>query len=157
MDSRRLAIDAVEADKGVDLQVGEMQVGVDRVEADQEVGEGVLLRVRDVRQEGLFDVLAGGELVSDFDGQAVRFGVDVADVDSAFVREEDLVAVAVGVDADVVFGVRGVGEEGLDDEGAERPSHRLDLDKYNDTRQDGWMSVSPESIGEQQVERDVCE
>jgi hypothetical protein len=44
------------------------------------------------------------------------FGVDVADVDTAFVGEEDGVAFALGVDADVVFGVGGMWLEGLDDE-----------------------------------------
>lgn len=105
MDGRLAAIDAVEADQGIDFEVGEVEVDVDGVEADEEVDEGLLLFGGDVSQEGGGNGCAGWEGCADGDGEGEGLGVNVPDVDTAFVREEDEVAFAHGVDADVVLGV----------------------------------------------------
>ena len=66
-------------------------------------------------------------LLADDDVHLRGFGLDVSNVDSAFGREEDGVGRPVGVDADV--GLLGllVGDEGLDDEGAELSGGLPDL------------------------------
>ena len=68
MDGGFVAIDGVEEDQRVDLQVREVQVDVDRVQADEEVNEGLALRRGDVLEEGGRDGGAGGEGRADGDG-----------------------------------------------------------------------------------------
>jgi hypothetical protein len=55
---RLLAVDTIEDDEGVDLEVGEVEVDVDAAETGEEVYEGVLLLCRDVGQEGVGDGFA---------------------------------------------------------------------------------------------------
>lgn len=62
------------------------------------------------------------------------FSVDVADVDTAFVCEEDGVAFAGGGDADVVFGGGRVGQEGLEDEVVERAGDGFNLEIVKNVR-----------------------
>lgn len=126
--NRRLApILRIEADQGVDLEVCKVEVDVDRVEADEEVNEGVFLFCGYVGEEGGGYCCAGGERCVDGDVEFECFSVYVADVDTAFVCEEDRVALAGGVDADIVFCVRRVGQERLDDEVVESTGDGLDL------------------------------
>lgn len=127
MDSRHAAVDGIEANERVDLKVGEMEVDVDGVEADEEVDEGFLLLGGDVREEGGRDGAAGGKRRLDGDIEFEGFGIYVADVYAAFVGEEDGVALASGVDADVVLRMRRVGEERLDNKVVESASDGLDL------------------------------
>ena len=51
----------------------------------------------------------GGEWCIDRDGKTEGFSIDITDVDTTFVGEEDVVALACRVNADVVFGVGRVG------------------------------------------------
>ena len=103
VDRRLASNDSIEADERVDLEVGEMEIYVDRVKADEEVDESVAFSFWDVFEEGGGDHVTGGEGAMDGDGEDESFGVDIADFDSSFVGEEDRVALAGGVDADVVF------------------------------------------------------
>jgi hypothetical protein len=105
-----------------------VEVDVDTVEADNEVAEDVLLSLGDVGEERLDHLLTGREGLADGEEELERLGVDIADVDTALVGEVDPVTVTERVDADIVLGVLGVGEEGLDDEGLESTSGGLDLD-----------------------------
>lgn len=98
-----------------------MKVDIDGVEADKEVDETVLLGSGDVGEEGGGDGLAGGEGLANEDVELEGLGVDVADVDTTFVGEEDGVTLALGVDADVEFCVGRVREEGLEDEVVQGP------------------------------------
>lgn len=118
----------LDRDERVDLKVRKVEVDVDAVQAREEVDERVLaLLARDAGEQLLLDLVAARELAADGHEKGERLGVDVADVDSTLVGEEEHVAVADRVDADVELGVRRVREERLDDEVRERALGRLDL------------------------------
>jgi hypothetical protein len=121
------SVDGIEADERVDLKVGEMQIDVDGVEAGKEVDEGVLLGRRDIVEKGRGNRLARGEGLANGDRQTESLGVNIANVNATFVREEDLVAFALRVDTDVVFSVGRVREEGLDNEVGECANGALNL------------------------------
>jgi hypothetical protein len=86
-----------------------MEVNVYAVEADEEVDEGFLLLGWNVGEEGRRNGFTGGEWLVDVDVEDKGFSVDVTDVNTTFVGEEDGVALAMGVDTDVILGVGGVG------------------------------------------------
>lgn len=104
-----------------------MEVDVNGVEAGDEVDENIVLGLGDVDKEGRADGVSGGELVLDLDLELESLCVDIADLDTSLVGEENVVAIAVRVDADVVLGVGGVGDEWLDEEGLEDTSNGVDL------------------------------
>ena len=106
-----------------------MKVDVDGVQADEEVGEGLLLGCRDVLEERACECLPRRERRADRDLEGKRLGIDVADVDTAFVCEQDVIALTLGVDADIVLRVRRMREEGLEDEVVESAGDGLDLGK----------------------------
>lgn len=127
VDAGRLVLGGVQDDQGVNLEVGEVEVDVDGVEAGDEVDEDIVLGLGDVNKEGRADGVSGRELVLDLDLELECLCVDITDLDASLVGEEDVVTVAVRVDADVVLGVGGVGDEGLDEEGLEDTGDRVDL------------------------------
>ena len=129
-----LAIGGIEADEGVDLEVGEVKVNVDRVETDKEVAEDVLLGGGNVSKESSDELLARGELGADGQEELESLGVDIANLNttladlsvwvcdarvSGLLSEENPVALTSRVDANVVLGLCRVGAEWLDDEGVE--------------------------------------
>ena len=105
MDRGGVAVGGIEADERVDLEVGKVEVDVDAVEAEQKVDEGLFLVLGHVLEEDVLDSLAGGEVAADGEVELEGFGVDVADVDASLVGKEDGVALAAGIDADVILGV----------------------------------------------------
>ena len=106
-----------------------MQVDVDSVDTRDEIYEGLfLLWVCDVLEESLRDGGTGGEGLVHGEFQAERFSIDIANVDTTFVREKDSVSFTLGGDTDVEFGVRGVREERFYDEVCEDAGCFLDLD-----------------------------
>ena len=121
------AVHTIKDHERVNLEVGKVQIDIYAVQTDKEVHEGLLLLSRDVLEEGLCDDLAGREGLGDREVEHERFGVDIADIDTTLVGEEDRVALTRRGDADVVFGVGGMREEGLDDEVVQSPGHRFDL------------------------------
>ena len=64
--------------------------------------------------------------------------VDVANVDTTLMGEEDVVAITVRIDADVVLGVGRMGEEGFNDEVVESARDGLDLDIHTSNQQLSW-------------------
>ena len=72
-----------------------MEVDVDRVETDEEVGEGVLLGLWDVAEESLLDGVARREGSKSGEVQLEGLGVDIADVNTTLVGEEDVVALTL--------------------------------------------------------------
>jgi len=98
-------IDTIETDQGVDLEVGEVEVDVDGVKADEEVDEDFLLLSGYVFEKGLSPDVTRGELSGDADIKPKGFSVDIADVDATLVSEEDRITLTIGVDAHVEFGV----------------------------------------------------
>lgn len=103
------AIDGIEADQGVDLEISEMEVDIDGVKADEEVHEGLLLGGGNVLEQGRRELLARREWLADRNVELECLGVNIADVDTTFVGEEDGVTLTLGVDADVILGVGRVG------------------------------------------------
>lgn len=80
-------------DQGVDFEVGELRVHVDGVETGDEVNEDVVNTLRDLVQEGLGDLLVGGVVLEvDGDEQLLSLSVDITNVDTTLVGEEDPVA-----------------------------------------------------------------
>lgn len=105
MDGGGSAIDPIETDQGVDLEVSEVEVDVDRVEADEEVDEDFLLLSGYVFEKGLSPDVTRWELSGDANIKPKGFSIDITDVDTTLVSEEDRIALTVGVDAHVEFGV----------------------------------------------------
>ena len=127
VDGRLPTVDAIENDERVDLKVSEVEVDVDGVEADEEVDEGLFLGGGDVGEESVGDCLTRGEWCANGKAQLEGLRVDIANVDTTLVCEENVVTFTGGVDADVVLGIGRMRQEGLDDEVVERAGHRLDL------------------------------
>ena len=122
-----------------------MQVNVDAIQANEEINEGVFLFRWDVDQEGGRDDVACGERLNYGKVEYERFCVDVADVDAAFVGEEDGVAFTTGCDADVVFGVRGMRKERFNDKVVERSRDRFDL-KQRKNEHSGYDSTKADHV-----------
>lgn len=98
-------VNCIEADQGVNFKVGKVKIDIDGVEADQEVDKGLALFSGDKFQEGGCNSSAIGEWRVDWNLQDESLGINITDVYTTFVGEEDVVALAGGVDADVVFGM----------------------------------------------------
>jgi hypothetical protein len=124
---RLAAINGIQTDKGVNLKVSKVEVDVDGVETEEEVDESFPLGFWNMFEQGGRDDGAGGEGAVDWDGENEGFGINVADFYSSFVCEEDRVAFAGGVNADIVFRVRRVGEERLDNKVIKSTGDRFDL------------------------------
>jgi hypothetical protein len=122
------AVNAIEDDEGVDLEIGKVEINVDAIEAGQEVNESVLFLCGDVGEEGGCDRFAGGERLVHGEIKNESFGVDVADIDTTLVCEEDGVAFTRGCDTNIIFGVRGVGKERFNNEVVKRSCDGFDLD-----------------------------
>jgi hypothetical protein len=127
MDSRFPSINSIQTNQGVNLKVRKMQVDVDRIQTNEEISERFLLFDWDVFEEGGFDGGPRGEGGTEEEVEFEGFGVDIADFDTSFVGEENRITLTRGVDADVIFSVRGVGEEWLDDEVVQRSGDRFYL------------------------------
>ena len=103
MDGRLAAVNSIENDERVDLKVGEVEVNVDRVEADEEVDKSLLLCGGNMLEEGVGDDLPGREGLADGDVELKSLSVDITDVDTTLVCEQDSISLTQGVDADIVF------------------------------------------------------
>lgn len=74
----------------VDLEVGELAVDVDGVEAGDEVNEDVVNTLGHLAQESSSDLLVGGVLLEvDGDEKLLSLGVDITNVDTTLVGEKD--------------------------------------------------------------------
>mmetsp|Transcript_71915 Transcript_71915/g.155306 ORF Transcript_71915/g.155306 Transcript_71915/m.155306 type:complete len:858 (-) Transcript_71915:25-2598(-) len=116
----------VEHDNRVDLEVGEVEVLVELVEVQDEGRHGRLLARRHLGQELRGDGRLSGINVSG-DRIVLGLGIDIADVNTTLMVEEDLVLVARGVDADVVLLLLRVRHHRLDEEVRELARDALDL------------------------------
>ena len=80
-------------DQRVDFEVGKLAVDVDGVEAGDEVDEDIVDSLGDFFQETGGDFVVAGVLGEiDGDEHLFGFGVDIADINAAFVVEEDPIA-----------------------------------------------------------------
>lgn len=78
-------------------------------------------------EEGGGDGLTGGERLVYREVENEGLGIDVADINTTFMSEENGVTLTLGGDADVVFSCGGMREEGLDDEVAKGACDGFDL------------------------------
>lgn len=82
--------------QGVDLQVGELAVHVDGVQAGNEVHEDVVHTAGHLLQQRGGDLLVGGVVLEvDGDEELLRLRIDITDVDTTLVGEEDPVALGL--------------------------------------------------------------
>ena len=98
-------VDTVKAYQGINLEIREMEVNVNRVEADEEVDEDFLFLFRYMFKESLSPDISRGERSGDTDVESKGLGVDITNIDTAFVSEENGIAIAIRVDAYVELGV----------------------------------------------------
>lgn len=110
------AVDSIQDNEGVNLEIGKVEVNIDAIEAYEKVDEGVLLLSGYVCKQGLGDCFARREGLCYGEIEDEGFGIDIANVNTSLVSEENRISLAGGCNADVIFGVGRVGKEGLDDE-----------------------------------------
>jgi hypothetical protein len=80
-------------DERVDLEVGELAVDVDGVQAGDEVNEDVVDTSGDLAEKALGDLLVAGVLLEVHgDEELLSLSVDIADLDTTLVVEQDPVA-----------------------------------------------------------------
>jgi hypothetical protein len=141
--SRYATATRVSASQGEGVSGLTVEVDVDSVETDQEVAKGLLLGFRDILEQSRDDGLPRRELQNgqrrsiktrentyrlvNSDQKLHSLGVDISDFDTTFVSEEDPVAFTGRVDADIVFGFLGMGQERLDDERVQGTGDLFDL------------------------------
>jgi hypothetical protein len=97
------AVDSIKADQRVNLEVGKMKVNIYGVESVEEVDESILLLRRDVFKESGSDFVTIGERPANMNVQLECLGVNITNIDTTFVGEEDSVTLALGCDADIIF------------------------------------------------------
>ena len=98
-------IDTIETDQGVDLEVREVEVDVDRVETGEEVDEYFLLLFGYMFEKGLGPYVTRGERRGNSDIEPKSFSIDITNIDTTLVGEEDRITLTVGIDTHVKFGV----------------------------------------------------
>jgi hypothetical protein len=77
-------------DQGVDLEVGELAVNVDSVQASDEVDEDIVNTLGDLAQQASGDLLVGGVLLEvDGNQQLLSLGIDITDINTTLVVEEN--------------------------------------------------------------------
>jgi hypothetical protein len=128
-----------------------VKVDVDTVESDQEVGEDILLSLGNVGKESGDELLSAGEGLVDLDKELESLGVDVSDLDTTLVGEQDPVTLSGRVDADVVLGVGRVRGEGLNDEGVKGTGGLLDSDGLSSSLLDPSASGLPLLVEREQT------
>jgi hypothetical protein len=116
VDGRWLAIDAIQADERIDFEIGKVEVDVDRIETNEEVDQRVLFLHWDVSEKSGFDLLAAWEGLIDGDRKREGLCIDISNINTAFMSKQDVIALAGGVYANVVFRIRRMRQEWLYDE-----------------------------------------
>jgi hypothetical protein len=149
LDLARGRLGGSEDDERVDLEVGVVEIDVDRVQSDDEIDDVLLLLRRvDFGEQRGCDVLPGrkgfrGIGGGDGDVELEGVGIDIADIDAALGGEEDGVELAGRSDADVVLGVGRMGQERLDEEGCQRAGDVLDLAGLASSGDDPLLGIGP--------------
>lgn len=93
VDLSRGGISVRDDDERIDLEVSELAVDVDSVEAGDEVNEDIVNTLRDLLQESSGNLVVGRVLAEvDGDEQLLGLRIDIADIDTTLVGEEDPVA-----------------------------------------------------------------
>jgi len=76
--------------EGVDLEVSELAVDVDGVQADNEVNQDVVKTLRHLAQQAGSDLLVGGEVLEvDGNQKLLSLSINITDINTTLVVEED--------------------------------------------------------------------
>jgi hypothetical protein len=100
-----------------------VEVDVNGIETNEEVDEDFLLLFRYVVEKGPRPDLSRRERGVNADIKPKGFGIDVANIDTTFMGEENRIALTVRVDADVELGICRMRKEWLQDEVVECSSY----------------------------------
>jgi hypothetical protein len=93
VDLSRGAIGVGDDDEWVDFEVGELAVDVNGVEAGDKVNQDRMHTLGNVLEEACSDLLVAGILAQvDGDEHLLSLGVDIANLNTTFVVEEDPVS-----------------------------------------------------------------
>lgn len=93
MDGGRGSVLVGDDNERVDLEVGEVAVDVDGVQAADEIDEDVVDALGDLAQQGRGDLLVGGVLLEvDGDEKLLSLSIDITNVNTTLVGEQDPVA-----------------------------------------------------------------
>jgi hypothetical protein len=103
VDSGLTTIDTIETDERVNLEVSKVEVNINGVKADEEVNESIPLFRRNMLEKSGSELLARWERLADEDVEFKRFGVDITNIDTAFMGEEDGIALALRRNADIIL------------------------------------------------------
>lgn len=88
MDFGRGGVSVRNDDERVDLEIGELAVDVDSVQARDEVDQDIVDALWDLLEQSRGQLGIGGELLEvDWDQNLLGFGVNITDVDTTFVCE----------------------------------------------------------------------
>ena len=124
---RLATIDGVKDNQGVDLQVGKVKIDVDTIETNDKVDQRVFLLGRHVLEQGVCYLFPRWEWLRNGNIEHETLCVDITNIDTALVREENVVPVTRGRDTDVIFSVGSVWKERFDNKVVQGPSDGLDL------------------------------
>lgn len=81
--------------QGVDFKVGELGVHVDSIETGDEVNQDIVDTLGHLAEQGLGDLLVGGVVLQvDGDEQLLSLSVDITNIDTTLVGEEDPVTLS---------------------------------------------------------------
>lgn len=116
MDSGLSAIDTIKADERIDLEISKVKVNVDGIEANEEIDKGILLVSGNMTEESGGDSISRRERLGNGEIESECLCIYISDINPTLVCEEDRVAFAGRCDANVVFCVRRVRQEGFNDE-----------------------------------------
>jgi hypothetical protein len=116
-------------DEGIDFEVGELEIDVDAVESDDKVNQDVLRFGRDMGEEILLQGGERRERLGGSDDNLGSLGIDITDVNTTFMIEQDVVSFTFRVDVDVVLRLLGMRNKWLDEEIGQVSLDMLDLEK----------------------------
>jgi hypothetical protein len=116
-------------DEGIDFEVGELEIDVDAVESDDKVDQYVLSFGGDMGEEILLEGGERGERLGGSNDDLGGLGIDITDVNTAFMVEQDVVSFTFRVDVDVVLCLLGMGNKWFDEEVGQVSLDMLNLEK----------------------------
>jgi len=120
-------IDGIKDNKRVDFKVCKVEINIDRIETDQEINKGIPLLSRDMTEEGSSNNLASGEWLVDRDIKDKGFGIDVTNVNTTLMSEENAITLALGTDTNIILSIGRVRQERLDNEIVQSARDSLNL------------------------------
>jgi len=120
-------VDGIKDNKRVDFKVRKVEINIDRIETNQKISEGILFLSRDMTEESSSNNLSSGEWLVDRDIKDKGFGVDITNVNTTLMSEEDAVTLALGTDTNIILSIGRVGEERLDNEIVQSARDSLNL------------------------------